>query len=389
MSSSPVLQVSTTKTTSSVPEKKWYEHLTLDLFLAVLHRTFLHPWVAWIVVLSLRAQVTPYTDPAFIIATAYATLLTLYYAAGIVNQRIAYGLPRQVDLGEEVVVITGGASGLGLLIAQIYGMRGFNVALLDIKEVGEIEGWDELSGVEYYRCDVGNQKEVEATARRIEKDLGTPTVLINCAAAGINGQPILSLSANAFKKTIQTNLLAAFYTIQVFLPGMLKAENGGTIVTVSSVLGQLSAAGLSDYSASKAGLSALHRTVESELRQSGDDAKVKMLLVETGQMSTPLFDRIRTPSNFFAPVLEPVQVAQEIVSTIDNGRGGVIRLPAFAALVNWYAVLPAGVQRIARYLSGIDTAVAKASVGAAPQEKSPSSSQSSSSESDMEVVEAE
>lgn len=171
-SSSPVLQVSsTTKTTSSVPEKKWYEHITLDLFLAVLHRTFLHPWVAWIVVLSLRAQVTPYTDPAFIVATGYATLLTLYYAAQIVNQRIAYGLPRQVDLGEEVVMITGGASGLGLLIAQIYGMRGVSVAVLDIKEVEEIEGWDELSGVEYYRCDVGNRKEVEMTARRIEKDV--------------------------------------------------------------------------------------------------------------------------------------------------------------------------------------------------------------------------
>lgn len=214
-------------------------------------------------------------------------------------------------------------------------------------------------------------------------------MLINCAAAAINGQPILSLSANAFKKTIQTNLIAAFHTIQVFLPGILKAENGGTIVTVSSVLGQLSAAGLSDYSASKAGLSALHRTVESELRQSGDDAKVKMLLVETGQMSTSLFDRIRTPSNFFAPVIEPVQVAQEIVSAIDSGRGGVIRLPAFAALVNWYAVLPTGVQRIARYLSGVDTAVAKAFAGVVPREKSVSSSRSSSSESDMEVVEAE
>lgn len=218
--------------------------------------------------------------------------------------------------------------------------------------------------------------------------LGTPTVLINCAAAAINGQPLLSLSPNAFKKTIKTNLVAAFHTIQVFLPGMLKAENGGTIVTVSSVLGQLCAAGLSDYSASKAGLSALHRTLEAELRQSGDDAKVRMLLVETGQMSTPLFERIKTPNKFFAPVLEPVQVAQDIVSAIDNGKGGVIRLPAFAALVNWYAVLPAGVQRLARYLSGIDTAVAKASAGPVPQEKSASTSQPSS-ESDAEVVKAE
>lgn len=142
---------------------------------------------------------------------------------------------------------------------------------------------------------------------------------------------------------------------------MLSAPNGGTIVNVSSVLGQLPAAGLADYSASKAGLSALHQTLEAEFRVAQVHNKVKMLLVETGQLSTPLFDWIKTPNTFFAPILEPVQVAQEIVAAIDDGRGGVIRLPAFAALARLYAVFPAGLQRIARYLSGIDHAVADGS----------------------------
>lgn len=138
---------------------------------------------------------------------------------------------------------------------------------------------------------------------------------------------------------------------------MLAAPNGGTIVNVSSVLGQLCPAGLADYSTSKAGLSALHRTLEAELRVSGDGEKVKMILVEPGQVATPLFSSVKTPNKFIAPVLEPVQVAREIVSAIDEGRGGVIRLPAYATMVNWYAVLPAGLQRIARFLSGVDHAV--------------------------------
>lgn len=121
--------------------------------------------------LSLRAQVTPYTDRAFIFATGYAVFLTLLAMAKTVNRRIAYGLPRTVDLSEEVVVITGGASGLGLLIARVYGLRGVSVAVLDVKEVADVEGWDESSGVEYYQCDIGNRKEVEGTARRIEKDV--------------------------------------------------------------------------------------------------------------------------------------------------------------------------------------------------------------------------
>ena len=209
--------------------------------------------------------------------------------------------------------------------------------------------------------------------------LGMPTVLVNCAAARINGQSLLALPAEAFQKTIRTNLFAVFHTCQVLLPGMITAPNGGTIVNVSSVLGQLPAAGLCDYSASKAGLSALHQTLEAEIRAARLQERVKLLLVETGQLSTPLFDWIQTPNKFFAPILEPVQVAQEIVDAVDNGRGGVIGLPAFAALARWYAILPAGLQRIARSMSGIDNAVAQ---------KSPSARQSSdnATQSDSESV---
>jgi short-subunit dehydrogenase len=156
---------------------------------------------------------------------------------------------------------------------------------------------------------------------------------------------------------------------------MLSAQNGGTIVNVSSVLGHLSAAGLSDYAASKAGLSALHRTLEAELRVSGHDEMVKMLLVETGQTSTPLFESIKTPNKFFAPVLEPVHVAQKIITAIDEGRGGIIRMPAFAAFIDWYAVLPASIQRLARYLSGIDHAALQGSSEAGRSNDDTSSSQ--------------
>ncbi|KAA8644788.1 hypothetical protein EYZ11_005141 [Aspergillus tanneri] len=332
--------------------------LTLDLVLRVLNRTLLHPWVAWIGVLSLRAQVTPYTHPAFVLATSYAILLTVLAVARVFNHRIAYGVPRPVDLTDEVIVITGGASGLGLLIARIYALRGVSVAVLDVCDVDRVEqSWEgEMSAVHYFRCDVGDRRVLEETLRKVEVEVGPPTVLVNCAAARINGKSLLSLSPDAFQKTIQTNLLAAFHTCQLCLPRMLSSPTGGTIVNISSVLGQLCPAGLVDYSASKAGLSALHRSLEAELRASGEDM-VKMVLVETGQLSTPLFNSVQTPNAFFAPVLEPIHVAQEIVSAIDEGKAGVIRMPTFAGFVNWYAVLPVSLQRIARYLSGIDHAV--------------------------------
>ncbi|EFW20602.1 hypothetical protein D8B26_003050 [Coccidioides posadasii str. Silveira] len=344
----------------------WFEYLTLDLIIRVLNKTFLHPFIAWLIPLCLRAQATPYSHPSFIITSAYATVLTLVVGLVLLNKRIAYGPPREVDLEEEVVVITGGASGVGLLIAQIYGMRGVSVAVLDVKELDKQSGvgFEEMSSVEYYQCDIGDRAQVEEVARKIEDDLGTPTILINCVAAPINGLPLLNISQKAIQQTIHANLGSFFHTLQIFLPRMMASPTGGTIVTVSSVLSYLTAAGLSDYTATKAAISAAHKTLEAELRQSGASERVKMLLVETGQIATQLFQRVETPNKFFAPVLEPVQVAREIVSVVDTGNGGVLRMPAFASFVSWYAVLPASIQKFARYLSGIDRAMQRADYSA-------------------------
>src|SRR6266487_361095 len=76
--------------------------LTLDLVLHVLHRTILHPFIAWLIPLCLRAQATPYSHPSFTVTTAYAILVTGLCVLGIANQRFAYGRPRNVDLSEEV-----------------------------------------------------------------------------------------------------------------------------------------------------------------------------------------------------------------------------------------------------------------------------------------------
>lgn len=86
---------------------------------------------------------------------------------------------------------------------------------------------------------------------------------------------------------------------------------------------------------------------------------VKTLLVETGQIDTDMFRGVETPNKFFAPILDTRQVAKEIVRRIDEGDGGLIRMPAYAKAVAWYGILPAGVQRVVRWWSGIDTAMWK------------------------------
>lgn len=74
-------------------------------------------------------------------------------------------------------------------------------------------------------------------------------------------------------------------------------------------------------------------------------------------MRTPLFSMVETPSPFWGPVLEANEVASAIVQLVDAGEGGCLRLPAYAGFVSLYKVLPGGLQRFARWLSGIDTVV--------------------------------
>ncbi|RBQ76928.1 hypothetical protein FVER14953_09535 [Fusarium verticillioides] len=185
----------------------------------------------------------------------------------------------------------------------------------------------------------------------MKHQLGTPTVLINNAAIVI-GKTLLDLSLDEIDKSLTTNLLGPFYCLKTFLPAIIRGGRGGTIVNVSSVIGTVGAAQLTDYAAAKAGLTAMHRSLTAELRESHPE--IRTVLVTPGQVSTPLFYGVQTPNSFIAPVVEPVDVAKEIVAAIDSGRGATVAMPLYARWVDWLNVLPVGVQTIARWAAGVD-----------------------------------
>lgn len=146
---------------------------------------------------------------------------------------------------------------------------------------------------------------------------------------------------------------------------MLQRPHGGHIVTVASVLGKLGTAQLSDYTAAKAGLIAMHASLRAELACSDDEAyegpgrgSVRTTLVTPGQLSTPLFAGVETPSNFFGPVVSPVELAKAIVEAVERGESGEISLPLYAKWIGILGVLPFSLQRLARWMSGADRAMA-------------------------------
>lgn len=147
--------------------ESWFAPFSIDLVLKVLYVTFLHPFVAWVVVLCFRAEHMEWTAMPIRTAMVYASLVTAGWILSAINRRIAFGMPRVVDLSEEVIVITGGASGLGLLVAEVYGMRGASVAVLDVKEMEN----GESRGVSYYKCDITDKEQVIKAAADIERDV--------------------------------------------------------------------------------------------------------------------------------------------------------------------------------------------------------------------------
>jgi NADPH:quinone reductase-like Zn-dependent oxidoreductase len=105
----------------------------------------------------------PYDNISMRLAIGYAAFLTLLWIGAVFNKRIAFGIPREVNYDEEVILITGGASGLGRLIADFYAMRGASVAVLDVKKADD----DEMMGIEYHHCDVSDEKQVIAAVAKI------------------------------------------------------------------------------------------------------------------------------------------------------------------------------------------------------------------------------
>ncbi|KAF2864310.1 NAD(P)-binding protein [Piedraia hortae CBS 480.64] len=335
----------------------WYHNITLDLLVQICQRSVFHPFIAWLVPLCQRAVGASYTSFEVRLTCAYAAAVTLAWILGSVNQRIAYGAPRQPVPGDDVVVITGGANGLGKILADMYGMRGASVAVLDVQEPEERS--EASKDVKYYLCDVGDAAAVTQAKEKIETDLGIPTILINNAGI-VSGKALLDLTDGEIERTIRVNLLSHFHTIRAFLPGILKSECGGTVVTIASVLGKLGAARLSDYTAAKAGLIAMHTSLKAELESPvapKEAERVRLILVTPGQMTTRLFCGVQTPSNFFGPVVEPVELANEIVRMTEAGKGGEISLPFYAQHIAWFHVLPVGLQILVRKVGGVDRAM--------------------------------
>lgn len=160
----------------------------------------------------------------------------------------------QIDLNGQVAVITGGAQGIGLAIAQRLVESGSKVSLWDMNSSRLTEAQVSL-GAQASTLSV-NVTNYEAVARgviAVERDLGKIDILVN--SAGIAGENALldEYDLDEWRRVIDIDLNGTFYVTRAILPGM-KARNYGRIVNIASIAGKEGNPGASAYAAAKAGV---------------------------------------------------------------------------------------------------------------------------------------
>jgi 3-oxoacyl-[acyl-carrier protein] reductase len=173
----------------------------------------------------------------------------------------------QVDLAGRTVVITGGARGIGYAVAQRSLKSGAQVALWDIDAERLQRAADELDGADRVSATVvelTDEASVEAAVQKTLAAHGKIDVLVNNAGITGGNGTTWELAPDVWRRVIDVNLTGPFLTCRAIVPHMLK--NGyGRIVNIASVAGKEGNPNASHYSASKAGLIGLTKSLGKEL----------------------------------------------------------------------------------------------------------------------------
>lgn len=191
---------------------------------------------------------------------------------------------------EQVVIVTGAASGIGQELCRLFARRGAKIGLLD-RDKSKLEAFAEELRQAGVHCaaaavDVRQREQVHAAVRQIVGVLGPADILIPCAGI-CRASTVDDLKISELEEIVQINFLGMVYAIEAVLPSMLE-RNSGQIAGISSMAGVRGIPFEPAYSASKAAVGAYLESLRSELRQRG----IAVTTVFPGYVQTPLLDEI-------------------------------------------------------------------------------------------------
>ncbi len=225
----------------------------------------------------------------------------------------------KIDLAGRCAVVTGGAQGFGRAITERFVASGAKVAIWDHDQVLAEKTAKEIGpAVSVFRVDVSDLAAVEAAREATLKALGKIDILVNNAGiAGVN-KTVWETDFEEWCKVLRINLDGPFICCKAIAPVMLK-QGYGRVVNIASIAGKEGNPNAAHYSASKAGLIALTKSLGKELAQHN----IMVNAVTPAAAKTAIFDQMTQAHIDF------------MLSKIPKGR--FVLVEELAAMVAWLA----------------------------------------------------
>jgi len=190
------------------------------------------------------------------------------------------------QLENKVAIVTGGASGIGKAIVELFVKEGAKVVVADLNEKLGDQLIDSLgdSNIIFVKADASSAEDNKKIVDVAIENFGALHIAVNNAGIGGDSATVGDLSIEGWKKVIDINLNGVFYGMHYQLPEMEKV--GGSIINMASILGQVGFANSSAYVAAKHGVVGLTKSAGWEYATKG----VRINAIGPGFISTPLVD---------------------------------------------------------------------------------------------------
>jgi len=244
------------------------------------------------------------------------------------------------DIRGDIVLVTGGGSGIGRLMCLKLAKLGATIVTWDINTAGneETAKMIEKEGgkVHTYTVDMSSREQIYSMAGKVQDEVGAVTILVNNAGI-VSGSRHLDTPDAKIIRTFDVNILAHFWTIKAFLPTMIEKKRGH-VVNVASLAGYSGTNKLVDYCSSKFAAVGLDEAFRVEIFTQGHSEYIKTTCICPYYINTGMFSGVQSK---IIPILEPSYVADRAVNGILSNQE-VVLVPGWTfMLIALKSVLPA------------------------------------------------